>query len=73
MPNRAEYDFVLKIINENETTEINDEEYSACINVILDILKRDEIVKLKEQIKSELDVNKKLELITRLTEIKKEV
>ena len=73
MPNSAEYDFVLKIINDNETTEINDEEFNACINVILEILKRDEIIKLKEQIKSELDVNKKLELITRLTEIKKEV
>ena len=73
MPNSAEYDFVLKIINDNETTEINDEEFNACINVILEILKRDEIIKLKEQIKNELDVNKKLELITRLTEIKKEV
>ena len=73
MPNKAEYDYVIKIINDNDKTEINDDEYDACIKVILEILKRDEIIKLKEQIKNELDVNKKLELITRLTEIKKEV
>ena len=73
MPSREESEFVLKLINDNETTEINDSEFEACINVILEILKRDEITSLKEQIKKELDVNKKLELIARLTEIKKEV
>ena len=73
MLNSEESEFVQKIINENGTTDINDDEFNACIDVVLEILKRDEIVSLKEQIKKELDVNKKVELIARLTEIKKEV
>lgn len=71
--NNEAYEYIMEIIGENNNTELNDEEFSSCIDVILGILKKDEIEDLKNQIKSEMDVAKKVELIARLTEIKKEV
>ena len=65
--------YVTKILSENINTVISEEEFNNCIDVILKILKKDEIKELKEKIKNEMDVNKKVELIAKLTEIKKEV
>lgn len=65
--------FVSEIISENNNTVISLEEFNSCVDVILKILKKDEIQELKEKIKNEFDVNKKLELITKLTNLKKEV
>lgn len=73
MENNEAYEFILTVIGENNNTQMNVEDFNTYIDVILDILKKDEIKKLKMQIKEEMDVNKKLELISRLTEIKKEV
>ena len=66
-------EFIDNILSENENTKDSIEEFNNCIEVVLKILKEDEISKLKEEIKKEVDINKKVELMTRLTEIKKEV
>ena len=66
-------EFIDNILGENENTKDSIEEFNNCIEVVLKILKEDEINKLKEEIKKEVDINKKVELMTRLTEIKKEV
>ena len=66
-------EIINNILGENENTKDSIEEFNNCIEVVLKILKEDEINKLKEEIKKEVDINKKVELMTRLTEIKKEV
>ena len=65
--------FVNEIISENNNTVVSLDEFNSCVDVVLNILKKDRIVELKMKIKQELDVNKKLELIAKLTELKKEV
>ena len=64
-------DKCLEIISEYGNKELNDKEFLGCINVILDIYNKDEIKKIKNEIKNEMDINKKVELINKLTELKK--
>ena len=66
------YDFFQIIISES-IHNINDEEFNSCINAMLNIYKKEEINNLNEQIKMEMDINKKLELMQKLVDIKKEV
>lgn len=73
MPQEDLSEYVNEIINLNSNTVVSLEEFNSCVDVVLEILKKDEIKELKEKIKKELDVNKKVELIARLTELKKEV
>ena len=73
MPQEDLSEYVNEIINLNSNTVVSLEEFNSCVDVVLEILKKDEIKELKEKIKNELDVNKKVELIARLTELKKEV
>jgi DNA primase len=73
MHDSESYEFILKVIGQNQTLELNPIEFDACIEVILGILKKDEIAALKTQIKNELDINKKCELLSKMTELKKEV
>lgn len=73
MPQEDLFAFINEIISENNNTIVSLDEFNSCVDVVLKILKKDEIVELKEKIKQELDVNKKLELIAKLTELKKEV
>mgnify|MGYP005794348575 FL=1 len=73
MPQEDLSEYVNEIINLNSNTLVSLEEFNSCVDVVLEILKKDEIKELKEKIKKELDVNKKVELIARLTELKKEV
>ena len=72
MNNKELYDFFQIIISES-IHNINDEEFNSCINAILNIYKKEEINNLNEQIKMEMDINKKLELMQKLVDIKKEV
>ncbi len=65
--------YVNEIISVNNNTVVSLEEFNSCVDVVLSILKKEEIKELKEKIKKELDIDKKLELITKLTELKKEV
>ena len=73
IPQEELYDYVNEIISENNYTVVSLEEFNSCVEVVLKILKKDEIETLKNKIKQELDVNKKVELIAKLTELKKEV
>ena len=66
-------DYVSNIISENKNTSDSVSEFNDCVDAVLKILKKDEMDELVEKIKKELDMNKKMELINRLTEIKKEV
>lgn len=72
MSNKELYDFFQIIISES-IHNINDEEFNSCINAMLNIYKKEEINNLNEQIKMEIDINKKLELMQKLVDIKKEV
>ena len=65
--------YVSNIISENKNTSESVSEFNDCVDAVLKILKKDEMDELVEKIKKELDMNKKMELMTRLTEIKKEV
>lgn len=65
--------YVSNIISENKNTSDSVSEFNDCVDAVLKILKKDEMDELVEKIKKELDMNKKMELINRLTEIKKEV
>lgn len=65
--------YVSNIISENKNTIESVSEFNDCVDAVLKILKKDEMDELVEKIKKELDMNKKMELMTRLTEIKKEV
>ncbi len=73
MPNERIYNLLEVIISENNDSTITDEEYELCIKSILNIYKIEEREELKSRIKSELDENKKMELMQKLAEIKKEV
>ena len=67
------FNMVNEIINENIRTIISEDEFNTCIDVILKSIKVDEIKELKEEIKKEMDISKKMDLITKLTNLKKEV
>lgn len=73
MNNPECFAFLETILGENSNTEVDEAEFDVCIDAILKIYKNDEIEELKLKIKNEMDVSKKLELMTKLTEIKKEV
>lgn len=73
MPQKNLFNLVNEIVNENIHTIINEDEFNACIDVILKSIKIDEIKELKEEIKKEMDISKKIDLITKLTNLKKEV
>ena len=71
MNKEEEYKFLEIILSENGNTSISDEEFESCVKVILDIYKKDEILKVKELISSELDQTKKEELIKKFTDLKR--
>ena len=51
MTNEEIYDKVLTIINQNESFEVSDKEFNDCIDMLLELQKKEEINVLKEQIK----------------------
>ncbi len=65
--------FLQIIMSENGNTVISDDEFNSCLEAILKIYKQEEITNLKAKIKMEMDINKKIALMEKLTEIKKEV
>ncbi|MEG0977349.1 MAG: DNA primase [Bacilli bacterium] len=73
MNNEEAYNRVLNIISDNENFDVELDEFNLCIDAILCALKKDEIKVLKSKIAKEMDINKKVEMLSRLTEIKKEV
>lgn len=71
MNKEEEYRFLEIILSENGNTSINDEEFDTCVKVILDLYKKDEILKIKELISSEIDQTRKEELIKKFTDLKR--
>ncbi len=66
-------DYVSNIISENKNTSDSVSEFNDCVDAVLKILKEDEIKELKSKITKELDMDKKVELMNKLMELKKEV
>mgnify|MGYP003302368444 CR=1 FL=1 len=71
--NNELYNEIMEIINSNSDMELNDEFFLENIKAIKYIMIQEEIKKIKKEIKEELDINKKVKLATRLTELKKGV
>ena len=71
MGSEDEYEFLQIILSENGNTSVSDEEFNSCVKAILDIYKKDEIIKVKELIASELDQTKKEELVKKLIDLKR--
>lgn len=67
------YPYVMEIINDNSNIELSTIEFNKWLTVIIKELKKDEIRDLKQQIQQEMDINKKMEMLAKLTELKKEV
>lgn len=59
------------LVNNNE--EINEKEFYNIVNMVSKCIDLDDIKQLKEQIKNEQDINEKMKLITKLTNLKKDV
>lgn len=66
-------DYVSNIISENKNTSDSVSEFNDCVDAVLKILKKDEMNEIVEKIKNELDMNKKMELMNKLMDLKKEV
>lgn len=71
MGSEDEYEFLQIILSENGNTSVSDEEFNLCVKAILDIYKKDEIIKVKGLIASELDQTKKEELVKKLIDLKR--
>ncbi len=67
------YKKVLNIISENDDSEFVTSEMELYIKIIKEYITKQEIIKLKERLKNELDINKKVEIANKITELKKEV
>lgn len=65
------YEKVNFLVSSNIERGITEEEFNNCIDIVLDEYLKSEIREIKEKIKNELDVNKKIALIAKLTELKK--
>lgn len=65
------YDDLMDIIKCNKKEELNLKDFLEFIDAAKNLMLKEEIKQLKEEIKNELDSNKKLELANKLIEIKK--
>ncbi len=66
-------DKILEIISREDGVELNNEAMFECIKLFNLKAKERKISEIKEKIKNEFDVHKKMELTKKLTELKKEV
>ena len=62
----------LNIVNENADIELLDSEMELYIKIIKEYIAKQEIIKLKEKLKNELDINKKVEIANKIANLKKE-
>lgn len=70
--NEVLYNRSHEILNENLDKEMNNDIFLKYVEAMKTILKEDDIKKLLEKIKNENDPNKKIDLINKLTKLKKE-
>ena len=66
-------DLLNEIIADMDFETMNDDIYMEYVNYLEKYFKNEDIKKIKEQIKVETDINKKCELLDKLTKLKKEV
>ena len=66
-------DLLNEIIADMDFETMSDDIYMEYVNYLEKYFKNEDIKKLKEQIKVETDINKKCELLDKLTKLKKEV
>lgn len=62
---------VLDIVNTEEDILINEIEMENYIKIVKTKIEENEIVKLKEKMKTELDINKKIEIANKIAKLKK--
>ncbi len=65
-------DKVMEIVNESVNDDLTMEAMDEYINAVLRILAKNEIKRLKDEMKKELDVDKKMKLALQIAELKKE-
>lgn len=63
---------VMEIVNESIHDELSIEAMDEYINAVMKILNKNEIKRLKNLLKNELDVNKKMKIAEQIMELKKE-
>lgn len=63
---------IMAIISNEKDTNITEDGMMELLNIIRKKIKKEEIKKLKEEVKNEYDVNKKVALIEKIAELKKE-
>lgn len=66
-------DFVNNIIGSADILELNEKEFIEYLNATKDILNKEEIEKIKNEIKIETDINKQTALLNRQMEISKKI
>ena len=71
----APYDNLSELLSEiiasNQKEDVTEKEFYDILDIVSFCINEEEIKKLKEEIKKESDINKQLELMNRLTELKK--
>lgn len=67
------YDDFMRIINNVNLEELKESTFEEAIKSAKSEMKKEEIEKIKKQINEEMDANKKLELLNKLIELKKDV
>ena len=63
----------MNIINDNLNDDINEESMLLYIDVVNKHTTKEEIKKLKQQMKNELDIDKKMKIAMKIAELKKDV
>ena len=71
MEKEDEYELLQIILSENGNTSISDDDFTSCVNAILNIYKKEKIADLKQRIALELDQSKKESLLQKLIELKR--
>ena len=64
-------DYINYILSQNNEDIVAENEFYDILNTLIKCVEKEEIKKIKVAIKNENDINKKIELITKLTELKK--
>jgi molybdopterin-binding protein len=65
-------DKVMEIVNDSINEEVTIEAMDEYINAVVKVMKKQEIQRLKLEMKKELDVDKKMKLAQQIAELKKE-
>ena len=65
-------DKVMEIVNDSINEDLTIEAMDEYINAVAKVMKKKEIKRLKDEMKKELDVDKKMKIALQIAELKKE-